>query len=180
MLVLNRWLGRLEKFLDDEVWLATSLIIRVTRGTGDQWYIFFRPSFHSVRFISATVLLCRGWLLNYFVPRSGVPRICTLTNVCDPNSAYINLFWRDQDTSRWTSKVAYGFSQHITSTDPGEPRECLLILIASSFFPRTDASAYAFDSNTPNATSCSTLLPSCQVAILAVSWRVLWVLLPAG
>jgi hypothetical protein len=36
MPVLNRLLGRLEKFLDDEVWLATSLIIRATRGIGDQ------------------------------------------------------------------------------------------------------------------------------------------------
>jgi F-type H+-transporting ATPase subunit g len=36
MPVLNRWLCRLEKLLDDEVWLATRLIIRATRGTGDQ------------------------------------------------------------------------------------------------------------------------------------------------
>ena len=42
-------------------------------------------------FLSATVLLCRRWLLNDFLPRSGA-QICTLTNVCDPNSAYINLF----------------------------------------------------------------------------------------
>ena len=34
--VLTRRLARLEKLLDDEVWLATSLIIRATRGTGDQ------------------------------------------------------------------------------------------------------------------------------------------------
>ena len=36
MPVLNGWSHRLVKLLDDEVWLATSLIIRATRGTGDQ------------------------------------------------------------------------------------------------------------------------------------------------
>ena len=63
-------LDRLERLLDDNVWLGTNLIIeRLETLEINDTSVLDLPFIPSV-FLSATALLCRGWLLNDFVPRA--------------------------------------------------------------------------------------------------------------